>query len=182
VPVSAESYLQLQHALDPHTKAGHYYERSFIADKASPALAQATLAAFQGSSKYPGVKAVIAFLPLGGGGALTDFMGNGAFSDTQRKGNWYLGVIGSFDPTKGKREDLVAWANEARDAMLPHCTTHYTNSSNNQPGSRVVFSGSLDRLRQVKQTYDPDNVFCNNQNVVPANMDETQCEQAQARD
>ena len=177
------TYVELQCSMDPLTPSGFYYERSFIAQTAPPALAEANLQATQRATATPGLEhCVIAMLALGAGGAMTDFLGNGAFSEQQRKGNWFVGAIGNRDPARATRAQLLDWANAARADILPHCSTHYTNSVSGHAGARVIYSGSLGRLREVKQKYDPTNVFCNNQNVVPANMREELSETAQARD
>ena len=177
------TYVELQCAMDAMTPPGHYYERAFISQSAPPALAEANLKAVARATATPGLeRCVIPMLVLGAGGALTDHLGNGCFAEDQRKGNWFVAAIGHYDPARTSRAVCLEWANATKDAILPHCTTHYTNSSNNQPGSRVIFSNSLARLREVKQKYDPRNAFCNNQNVVPASMQEDGVENAQARD
>ena len=118
----------------------------------------------------------------GVGGAITDHLGRGSFSDEQRKGNWFIVAMAHYDKDKCSRDTALKWANTARDVIAPHCTTAYTNSSNGQPGSRVIYASSLAELRVIKQRYDPNNFFRNNQNVVPADMDESAQEMAQTRD
>jgi hypothetical protein len=175
--------LALQGALDVFTPPAYYYERALLTKTVSSSLSQAAVQYVQQASSTPGLEhSAVAFLTLGADGGMTDHIGNGAFSEDQRKGNWLVIVFARYEPERITRAKALQWANEIRDAMLPHCSTHYTNSSNDQPGSRVIFSSSLSRLRQIKQQYDPLNVFCNNHNVVPASMDESSQQNAQAQD
>ena len=114
---------------------------------------------------------------------MQDNEGRGAFSVEQRRGNIMLGTSGHWEPSEAGGEDnrkhAVAWVNKTREVVLPHCSTIYTNSVNGQSGQRATYGGSLDRLRQIKQQWDPSNVFCNNQNVVPEGMDELSSATAQ---
>ena len=179
----SDTYLALQSALTPFTPPGHHYERALMTESASAGLVQSAVKFVEQATGTPGLeRSGVAFLTLGAGGAVADHIGNGAFSDEQRKGNWMLAVFATYEPERTTRSKAIEWSNEARDALLPHCSAHYTNSSNDQPGSRVVFGSSLHRLRQVKQQYDPLNVFCNNHNVVPADMDESLQQNAHASD
>ena len=179
----SDTYLRLQSALDPFTPPGHYYERTLIAQSAPAGLADALITAAQQATATAGLEhSALVLIACGAGGAMTDFVGNGCFSEQQRRGNWIVGLIGQYEPQRITRAQALQWANGSRDALLPFCSTHYTNSSNGKPGSRVIFSASLERLRQVKQRYDPLNVFCNNHNVVPASMDETKQQNAQPQD
>jgi len=47
---------------------------------------------------------------------------------------------------------------------------------------RVIFGSSLEKLRVIKQRYDPNNFLCNNQNVVPADLVEEEQENAMSSD
>ena len=67
----------------------------------------------------------------------------------------------------------VAWAREAYAAMAPHFASgryvNYLNADEVSDGSSVsaAFGPNWKRLREVKQRYDPDNVFHLNQNIKP---------------
>ena len=65
----------------------------------------------------------------------------------------------------------LQWGSALKQSFLPYLSTMYTNSSGDQPGSRVLFPHNLDKLRKLKQLHDPLNTFSNNHNIVPADMD-----------
>ena len=179
--IHVSSYLSLQHAIDPFATPGHYYERAWVAQSTPLKLADRSLELLQ--RVPPGLEqSALVFHLYGVGGALTDHMDKGAFSGEQRKGNWFIVAMAHYNPDKCSKDTALKWANTARDIIVPYCSSAYTNSSNGQPGSRIIYAGSLDELRVIKQRYDPSNFFRNNQNVVPANMDESAQEMAQTRD
>ena len=173
--VKADTYVSLQHMLDHVTVPGNYYERSFMSAGITEGMANAMLACHDELAKYPNLShSVVTTLILGVDGKMQDNSGVGAFSTEQRKGNVLLGTIAHWDnPGKDGRAKAVEWANFAREQVTPHCSSIYTNSVSGHAGSKDTYGSSLERLRRVKQQWDPDNVFCNNQNVVPANLDES---------
>ena len=178
--VRADTYVALQHMLDEVTEPGHYYERSFMSAGINEHVAAAMLAAHDELAQYPTLShSALTTLVLGVDGKMQENSGIGAFSAEQRKGNVLLGVIASWDDGPDGRTKAVQWANTARQLVLPHCSSIYTNSVSGQAGSRDTFGSSLQRLRRVKQQWDPHNVFCNNQNVVPADQDEAAVQTAQ---
>jgi FAD/FMN-containing dehydrogenase len=67
----------------------------------------------------------------------------------------------------------VAWARETYDAMAPHFAAgRYTNylgvdDIKERSAVEAAFGPNIERLRQVKRRYDPDNVFHLNQNIAP---------------
>ena len=76
---------------------------------------------------------------------------------------------GWADPSND--EAAIAWTRRLHDAMAPHCTGGvYANYLDGDDDARVTaaYRSNLDRLRQVKSTYDPDNVLRFNVNVPPA--------------
>ncbi|CCG04182.1 FAD-binding oxidoreductase [Blastococcus saxobsidens] len=72
------------------------------------------------------------------------------------------------DPADTDR--TIAWARGLFEALRPHLQDAvYVNNLGAEGTDRVhaAYGPNLPRLAQVKQTYDPDNVFRMNQNIVP---------------
>lgn len=73
----------------------------------------------------------------------------------------------------GEMEIHRKWARDLWEALLPHGTGGwYINNigSEEDDGAQVVrssFGPNYRRLAQVKHKYDPDNLFCHNQNIRP---------------
>ena len=64
----------------------------------------------------------------------------------------------------------VAWARDTYQALGPYLgTTTYMNYMDDEDAdpAAIAYGPNLDRLRAVKRTYDPDNVFHVNVNVRP---------------
>jgi FAD/FMN-containing dehydrogenase len=75
---------------------------------------------------------------------------------------------GWFDPAE--TEQNVSWVRDFSDALRPLSTGEaYTNFVGTDELQRVdaAFGVNLDRLRQVKRTYDPDHVFRGNLSIAP---------------
>jgi FAD/FMN-containing dehydrogenase len=74
------------------------------------------------------------------------------------------------DETVGSPE--TAWAREFLGALQPHRAGVYVNfldSDDDASRVREAYGGeTYRRLAEVKARYDPENVFCNNKNIVPA--------------
>ena len=178
--VKVDTYVQLQHALDHVTVPGNYYERTYMTPGVTEGLATAMLTSFDELSKYPSLSHSAVHCLILGLGAMQEKSGNGAFSTEQRKGTVLLGHISCWDGAHADgRAHGVEWNNSGRTLVLPHCSSIYTNSVSGHAGMKDTFGSSLERLRRVKQQWDPSNVFCNNQNVVPASMEETSSRTAQ---
>lgn len=66
---------------------------------------------------------------------------------------------------------LIAWAREFHQDMAPHSTGGvYVNYLDADEGGRVgdAYGDHLERLVGIKQSWDPDNLFRQNQNIVPS--------------
>jgi FAD/FMN-containing dehydrogenase len=73
------------------------------------------------------------------------------------------------DPADSERN--IAWTREVFAAMEPHLADAvYVNNLGEEGQTRVqaAYGANYERLAEVKHTYDPDNLFRLNQNVVPA--------------
>jgi FAD/FMN-containing dehydrogenase len=84
----------------------------------------------------------------------------------------YAAVIAGMWPDPADNEANTRWVRDYYAAIHPHSGTEggYTNFMAGDDAHRAPenFGRSYDRLRQVKATYDPDNLFHLNQNVQPA--------------
>jgi hypothetical protein len=71
------------------------------------------------------------------------------------------------DPAATERN--VTWTRTLFEAMTPHLTGVYVNNLGEEGPERVraAYGENYPRLAEVKQTYDPTNVFRSNQNIVP---------------
>ena len=66
----------------------------------------------------------------------------------------------------------IGWCREYAAAMAPHATGGvYVNFLHNDEGEarvRAAYGDRYERLARTKARYDPDNVFCSNQNIKPS--------------
>ena len=68
-------------------------------------------------------------------------------------------------------QEHIAWGREGRQALADHKTgATYLNFVGDEGADRVraSFGENYDRLAAIKASWDPDNVFRGNQNIVPA--------------
>jgi FAD/FMN-containing dehydrogenase len=87
----------------------------------------------------------------------------------RRAGYNFLVVSEWLDPAETARN--VAWARETYDAMQPHCAdaryVNYLDTDETDAAVRAAYGPNYDRLRTLKRTYDPTNLFHVNQNIPP---------------
>jgi FAD/FMN-containing dehydrogenase len=86
-----------------------------------------------------------------------------------RDGGW-AGVIVGVDPDPANASLISQWARDYWAALHPHSAGGaYINfmMEEGQDRVRASYRGNYDRLTQIKQRYDPDNVFHVNQNIRP---------------
>jgi FAD/FMN-containing dehydrogenase len=91
-----------------------------------------------------------------------------AFSYRQTK---YAEVIVGVDPDAANRQKITDWARGYWEALHPHSAPGaYVNFMMEEGSSRIeaTYGPNYSRLRQIKARYDPDNLFCVNQNIAPA--------------
>jgi FAD/FMN-containing dehydrogenase len=74
--------------------------------------------------------------------------------------------------TEAAEDDAcIGWARKVFDALTPHAIgSVYVNFLTGDEGDRVkaAYGPNYGRLAEVKSRYDPDNLFCTNQNIKPA--------------
>jgi FAD/FMN-containing dehydrogenase len=87
-----------------------------------------------------------------------------------RSEGWNL-LIPSVWTERVDTEANIAWTREAFAAMRPQFRTgrwlNYLGDDEAEDAVRAAYGPNYDRLRAVKRTYDPDNVFHLNHNIVP---------------
>jgi FAD/FMN-containing dehydrogenase len=88
-----------------------------------------------------------------------------------RDAQWDFDVIGHWiDPTESDRH--IDWLRGAWSGLEPHLQgSGYINhlSADDRPEKvRASYGSNHDRLRRLKATYDPTNLFCMNPNIPPA--------------
>jgi len=81
------------------------------------------------------------------------------------------GGVGRAAPDAGDDDANIAWVKDTFGALAPYTADSvYVNYMADDDTARVqaAYGPCWDRLRQVKRTYDPDNLFRVNQNIKPA--------------
>jgi hypothetical protein len=83
----------------------------------------------------------------------------------------YAGVIVGVDPDPANAEKITEWCKSYWDALHPYSSGGaYSNFMMDEGQERVKasFRHNYERLASIKKTYDPQNLFKVNQNIVPA--------------
>jgi FAD/FMN-containing dehydrogenase len=80
-------------------------------------------------------------------------------------------VIGCWsDPTESARH--IGWVKDRWGRLEPHVKgsvyVNHLSADDNPAMVRASFGANHARLRQVKATYDPKNLFRHNSNILPA--------------
>ncbi|HZQ64572.1 MAG TPA: FAD-binding oxidoreductase [Gaiellaceae bacterium] len=117
--------------------------------------------------KLPTWKSTMHLYPIDG--AVHD-VGESDTAWAYRNARWSQVMVG-VDPDPANAEALRTWAVDYWEALHPYSAGGaYVNFMMDEGQDRVkaTYGKNYDRLVQVKKTYDPDNVFHVNQNIVPA--------------
>ena len=113
----------------------------------------------------PSVRSIVMLSALGGAISRTGKYET-AFS---HRASAYAYSIDSVWTDPAQTAAAVAWTDAFAAAMRPFTTGVYVNELGNEPGGieRAYAPATLERLRDVKRRYDPDNFFDANHNVAP---------------
>ena len=81
----------------------------------------------------------------------------------------FIGLAHGLEPSE--QDGHLAWVRGLGDAVRPHSVGTYVNFLGDEGDERIRFAyGSEEkysRLVELKRTWDPQNVFCLNQNIRP---------------
>ncbi len=163
--LSEVPYLAMQTLTDELLAPGtlHAYVKAGFATGLSEAMI-ATLIA-QGS-EVGSPMSVIEVLSMGGA---IDRVAPDATAFPHRGSRWLINVPGQWtDPAEG--QDEIAWVRRSFAALEPHLAGGaYSNfmDDDEADGAARAYGATLDRLAELKRTYDPENVFSLNQNIEP---------------
>ncbi|HEX6104463.1 MAG TPA: FAD-binding oxidoreductase [Gemmatimonadales bacterium] len=160
------SYLELQTMFDPGFPPGrlNYWKSSFLRGLSDEAIA--TVVAHFG--QVPSAASTIAIEPFGGAVARV------AADETafpHRQAHYSMVIVGMWaDPAESAAN--IRWTRNLWTAMQPFAEPAvYVNYLDADDAERVAaaYRGpTYERLRRVKQRYDPDNFFHVNQNIGPS--------------
>jgi hypothetical protein len=84
----------------------------------------------------------------------------------------YAGVIVGVDPDPKNADIITNWCKEYWEALHPYSSGGaYSNFMMEEGQDRVKasYKHNYDRLAEIKATYDPENLFRVNQNIIPNN-------------
>ncbi len=158
-------YPALNSAFDGLVPPGmqHYWKAVFAKGLSDGAI-EAHLA---NGPKVPVVNSTMHIYPING--AVHDVASDAtAFGHRDSK---YAMVIAGMWPDPAQNEHNIRWVRDYYKALAPHAEEGgYINFAAGDDMNRVRanFGRNYDRLGGVKSKYDPENVFCHNQNISPA--------------
>ncbi|MCA1695527.1 MAG: FAD-binding oxidoreductase [Actinobacteria bacterium] len=157
-------YLEQQARLVvPQPKGMHYYWKSeFLA-----ALPDEALRSYQHqAAAITSPMSMVILFQLGG--AIADHP-PGATAFGHRDATHIFFAAGSWPPDTADPERHQTWARSASDAIRPYSTGgNYINvqtADEDETRMQAAYPDSLNGLRKVKTTYDPDNLFRVNRNI-----------------
>jgi FAD/FMN-containing dehydrogenase/SAM-dependent methyltransferase len=98
-----------------------------------------------------------------------------------RQARWLINIPATWRDAADD-EGEIAWARATYAAVQPFLTGGtYVNFMGDDEEAAGAYSGTIDRLQQVKAVYDPHNIFRLNQNIPPASVRISAAAQVQRR-
>jgi FAD/FMN-containing dehydrogenase/pimeloyl-ACP methyl ester carboxylesterase len=161
-----QPYTQIQSQLDAtEPKGKHYYWKTeYLSELSDDFLTTwRELAA-----ECPGRDMQMAILQLGG--ALADHDADDGVVGN-RDARFACGALGNWDADEPGADTFAQWVRDAWERFRPFSTGgSYINlqtADEDHDRIRATYGDNFDRLLEVKETYDPDNLFRSNRNIQP---------------
>lgn len=159
-----QSYVELQQAVDPMNPPGRlsYVKSDFLGPLTTQAFE--VLAQAHASATSPCNQILLHQL----GGAIARVPAE-ATAFVNRGASWLLTVVASWEDPAEDPEPHVAWARGLWSAMRPWAQGTYVNHLGDEGEERVreAYGAAYGRLAELKEVWDPDDVFRMNQHVAP---------------
>ena len=162
-----QPYVQLQSYLDDgEPKGNHYYWKTEFIDELPDGLLASVQQLF---AQCPIPDGQLGFLNLGG--ALNEHdEDDGAIGN--RVVRFALGVNGMWAPNEPNAATYRRWIRDAWERLRAFSTgrTYINFQTADEDGHRIrdTYGANFDRLVEVKNAYDPENLFRVNRNIPPA--------------
>ncbi|MGE5458307.1 MAG: FAD-binding oxidoreductase [Methanococcaceae archaeon] len=87
-----------------------------------------------------------------------------------RDAKYSMAIVG-VDPDPANKEKITKWTKDYYNAVHPYSTgAAYVNFMMHDEGEeriKATYGSNFNRLLELKEKYDPQNLFCVNQNIVP---------------
>ncbi|MGZ4447415.1 MAG: FAD-binding oxidoreductase [Nocardioides sp.] len=160
-------YVAVQQLLDAGNPAGmhNYWSGDFLAG-----LPDEAIDALVGHAQ-PAPSPLSQFIVVAGGGALAR-VDEDAMAFGQRAAPYNLHLLSMWPPDPAQDQVNIDFTRRLSAAVQPWTTGNaYLNFIGDEGPGRVEAafgSEKYARLREIKRAWDPDNVFCHNQNIPPA--------------
>jgi len=164
--LAPQPYTQVQSYLDDGEPKGlHYYWKTEYLTELSDELLSTMRELF---ASCPIPEAELGFLHLGG--TLNEHDGDdGAVGN--RDARFVLGVNGMWAPDESEAGSFRQWIRDAWERVRAFSTgstyVNFQTADEDQERIRATYGANFDRLVEVKQQYDPHNLFRANRNIRP---------------
>ena len=161
-----QPYVEVQSYLDGTEPKGlaHYWKTEYLAELSDGLLS--TLQRLAAECELP--EAEVGMLHLGG--ALNERDENdGAVGN--RDARYAIGAKAMWDPADPEPARFTDWVRGAWEQIRPFSTgrtyINFQTADEDEDRVRETYGANFDRLAELKQKYDPDNLFRSNRNIRP---------------
>ena len=165
--IGAQPYTEWQKAFDPLlTRGARNYWKSHNFTELSDGALDA-IVGYAGKLPSPQCEIFIGHIAGAANRVAPD-----AMAYAHRDAKFVLNVHGRWD-SAAQDTDCIEWARAFFTASAPYASAGaYVNFMTEEEGNRVVaaYGSNYDRLVQIKNYYDPENVFHLNQNIKPSTV------------